>query len=449
MEQTAQTQSGNNNSASMAAMKLAGRNVCRALCISNKINDLTVVSARILDTDKVLEVVADMLKFDKPSLAAKYSEFVRSRLSVHSKERMRVLVDQGRVFTDSVSCSREAIVNQKHVMQILVAERFLKEAYEYDIQNNTGHKAVDSAKAVILNMFSPEFLVNFVFDDADHPPYVDARFKEDIESIAFDPRYSFVSRNRIFELAAKKYMAEFDEKKLFFQKSKSETFSEIRREVYSKRFNTYEIGAEKYDVEQSITRPDPTFDKSLFTKMFLRMPTARRPRCFVNLRAVNLDALTCTDRHELIAKKRVADIERKSKHAFIIDMHRSLYANARLLNAKDISEEKYLFICETRMYRKLWPTCSDKIVYKNSKIYLPDGSVAYVQQVERPYETLHRVNAFYAAMFGFKPELDLVRGASETYGKDKLENTIRAVYTDEGNAMYRQFLISAKLQGNI
>jgi hypothetical protein len=111
----------------------------------------------------------------------------------------------------------------------------------------------------------------------------------------------------------------------------------------------------------------------------------------------------------------------------------------RIKQGQGIDTNRQFFNFEANMYRKLW-NIDKPIVYRNGKLIFPDGAIAAVENGKLPFETLHKINAIYAALFGFGPD-DISNPT------DWLYNSIRAAYTDEGNAMYRMAMIEARLKG--
>lgn len=414
--------------------KLAGNSVRRAICQENGMDDLKAVSIKFGGRNTIVQLVSDIMGYNKSNTVDKFKKTAEKLVTVKSNVVIRHQIDNAKVFVESIVKSKDSRNCQRYLVDYLMAERYFKEAYDYDVLHHVNAKksSVEKAKAVIRDMYSLNFLSGFFFDGP--CPKLDQHLKEQLCSRAFDPLYSCTTEEKTMELMQKKYLKEFSSRKEAYISDATDTERFFRAENMRRRLDATNKPAVRAAEEKAIQNSaNPAMNVDLYRSMFIQLPTERRKRRFRNLKHMNSDILTC-HKKELNYKQQYANIEYKTKHSFIQDCYTD-----KLGQAKGIDTNRQYFNFEANMYRKLWDI--DKpIVYKQGKLYFPDGAIAAVEKGRPPFETLHKINAIYAALFGFGPD-DISNPT------DWLFNSIRAAYTDEGVALYRMAMVEARLKG--
>ena len=417
--------------------KLAGNSVRRAICQENGFDDIKTVSIKFSGREPMIKFVGDVMRCSKGNVVATHKQRANDMLFATSSQPMNHEIDKGQVFTESVVKSKDARICQRQLVNYLMAETYFIHAFEYDKKYGSEDKysAVDKAKAKLREMFSLNFLSGFIFDKAKCPVF-DQTLKDQLSERAFDPLYSCTNKDVTDKLVRDKYKKDFCSEESIFSNSPEA----IDRYFNVQKFKEQIDGSVNEAVDESfakaVTRSaNPASAVDLYRDAFLKMPTAPRRRKFINLKNRNSDIITCPMR-KLGQKKQYADIEYKTKHDFIMDCYKD-----RLPENSNIEEARHYFNYEASMYRKI-VRLDSSVAYKQGKLYFPDGAVAAIPSDMKPYEILHKINAIYAALFGFTGE-DI---ANPT---DWLYNSIRSAYTDEGVALYRQAMIEARMRERI
>lgn len=414
--------------------KLAGNSVRRAICQENGMDDLKLISIKFKGKTQLTKLVNDIMGYTKSNAIEKFKPTAAPLFTVNSSVTIRHAVDKDKVFVESILKSKDARNCQKHLIDYLMAEKYFNEAYDYDKlhHNNSKVSAVEKAKAVIREVYSLNFLSGFFFDEA--CPKLDQQLKEQLCLRAFDPLYSCTTEDKTIELMQKKYLAEFSSRKEAYVSDSTDTERYFKAENIRRQLSATDKPAVRAAEERAIQNSaNPATHVDLYRAAFIQLPTEKRKRKFINLKHYHSDIITCR-KQDISFKKQYAEIEFKTKHDYIMDS----YAD-RIKQGQNIDTNRQFFNFEANMYRKLW-NIEKPIVYKQGKLYFPDGAIAAVENGQMPFETLHRINAIYAALFGFGPD-DISNPT------DWLYNSIRAAYTDEGNAMYRLAMIDARLRG--
>ena len=417
--------------------KLAGNNVRRALCQENGFSDIQIVSVRFRSKNEIANLVRDIMAYSKMDAVNHFKEIAGVLLSVSCSQKINHVIDFGRIFVESVLKSKDARNCQKQLVDYLMVEIYFSEAYEYDKNHgmNGKYTAVDKAKAKVRELYSLNFLSGFIFEDA-KCPIMDLTLKDQLAHRAFNPIYSCTNLEMTNELVRKKYKNDFS----VFKSDFTGNFDQIDR-----YFNVYEFKKQMDNPINAVVdnfcnkalshSVNPINDMDFFRSFFVKLPTAKRNRKFVNLKNRNSDIITCPLR-KLSQKKQYNDIEYRTKRNFIFDCYKD-----RLPKVSNIEESRHYFNYEAAMYRKLM-RMESAIAYRQGRLHLPDGSIVAVPLNMQPYEVLHKINIVYAAFFGFT-------GEDVANPTDWLYNAIRAAYTDEGVALYRQHIIDIRLKSHI
>ena len=335
----------------------------------------------------------------------------------------------GELFVKSVVKSRDARVCQKQLIDIMAAEKYMQEAYYYDVQNpvkRLSDKALEYAKNVLFRSYSANFFNNYEFNGT---PRMTEKARMSLESIAFDERYSFGKPEIVKKMAEKKYNDDylsrndyFLSKPVDFASSDYQSDEEYRRGLKSQRDRQF--------TAESLMISD------LYKGTFAKLSKHKGVRKFVNLRARNRDIEDCPHRN-LVIKRQFATIDAMTMHRYIYDS----YSERKPPNTTGVEQQVYFFKQELSMYRDIWGNSQLKVIYKNGELIFDDGTVVKVDRNITPHECLHRVNAAYGALFGF--------GAEDERATDWLFNSLRQSYTTEGVAEYRLAMIDARLKGKL
>lgn len=420
----------------LVTAKQAGNNVRRVICLENGFPEITAISVRYKGKDKLVDLVDHIMRYTRSDAVPRYEKQAMSMLTVASKSEIKHSVDVGSTFVESVLRSKDARNCQKQLVDYMMAEFYLREAFDYDKAHNTTgrNSAVEKAKLVLTQMYSLNFISNFIFDG--EQPVLDANLKEQLLDRAFDPLYSCTTFDKMTELANKKYIRDFTSRKDFFSHTEAEVAQELHREAIESRIDHVDPPAIKERIGKVINRhPKPSFGKDLYRSLFVKPSTMKRRRKFINLQQRHADILECS-KARLAYKKQYASIDYGTKHNYINNYYAEDYREG-----PNNSKERYYFARENQMYGFIWNT-SAVVTYKGGRLYFPDGAVSIVEDGMEPYEMLHRINAIYAALLGFTAD-----DIGDT--KDWMFNSVRSAYTDEGNAFFRLKMIEAREQGRM
>ncbi len=424
----------------LTVAKLAGNNVRRAISSANGMSDISFIIVKISGRKYIADLTGNIMAYKGKNAVGSYRAEANSVIKTETNGIvLNHLIDNGKAFVESVIHSREARSCQRMLIDYLMAERYLHEAYDFDIMHNDNKmSAVKKAKMILENKYSLSFLSGFFFDEA--CPKLDAQLKENLSNRAFDLKYSCATADSTIKLAQDKYLQDFS--------SRNDDFltpiDEIKRRFKAENISRRVTGQTDTTVDKSMAKAvncsvKPASYVDLYKSAFVRLPTRKRKRAFRNLKWVNKDLFLCRYR-TLDDKNRYANIEMETKHSFIMNYYKRLFEKQK---GSDMDEKRFLYNCECKMYRHIWHT-QEKISYTQGFLYFPDGAVAKVDfdKKETAYEVLHRINCIYAALFGFTPD-------DKTNPTDWMYDSIRSAYTDEGIAMYRKAMIKARRQGRI
>ena len=424
----------------LAIAKMAGNNLRRSICRENGQTDTRSIAVKFKDKNELTDLVDEVMKATKPDTSNVFNRRVAQQLIIKARVRILHEIDNGSVFTESVLKSKDARICQKKLIDYMMAERYFKEAFEYDaVHPGMSPSAMDKAKQIIEGMYSINFLSNFYFPIG-KPPFMDEGLRERLMDRAFDPMYSFSNEEKLSDMMQKKYLKDLSSKKEYFSAEESsmrKTFALDSFMQKLRRTKTAELEKRERDIAahslNPITKPD------LYHEVFQKMPVQKRKRRFLDIKSRNKDILLCPKR-QLSDKWNFSDSDCKVKNDFIhkcyMDMLES--ESTGTPSEKDIS--RYLFKKEAEMYRNL-RSIEGAVSYKKGCIYLPDGSISVPVKDMEPHELLHKINTIYAALFGFSGE--------DVKDSDWLYNAIRASYTDEGVALYRLSMIQARKEGRM
>lgn len=413
--------------------RLACNNVKTEICKINGLQDESLVQIRIRHKDRLVSFVEQVIQ-NPTNAVALYSDKITPLLSVTVKTQLAHTLTASVVFIESIIKSRDARVCQKRLIDYAMAEMYMVEAYNYDMKhpyNQVADSAIEKAKEVIVKLYSINFLSNFSFDGG--IPRFDDEMRESLQKQAFDPRYSFTTKEANEKLIHKKYVSEFGGRKDYFLMDAAE-----RKQAF-KIDSIKGVGKSSKSALDFLNKPDPSVDDTtmlteLYKGSFANLPLQNRRRKFVNLKVRNRDILLCPKRN-LATKRQYANIESLTKRHYIYDF----YDDQMPVEAVDTAD--YYYRQELHMYQYMWNTAG--IIHnKNGKLYFPDGTSMQIPKSMEAYEFLHKINTVYAALFGFSP--DDMKG-----GKNWLYDSIRRAYTDEGTADYRLAMIDARLRGKI
>lgn len=416
--------------------KQAGNNIRRAVCVENGFPDISAVSVKFHGKDQLVELVDNIMRYSKADAVMRYEGSANKLLDVKSRDAILHKIAIGTTFVESILHSKDARNCQKQLIDYMMAEIYLKEAFQYDKEHHLSGKdsATERAKMILMNLYSLNFISNFIFDG--NIPVLSSNMKEQLMDRAFDPMYACTTLEKITALADKKYIRDFTSRKDFFSADTATVQQEMHRRVMESRIDRVDPPVIKQRRHRVMNRhPRPSFGKDLYQNLFVKLPTQKRRRKFLNLQQRHADILEC-GRSALAYKKQYATIDYGTKHNYINSYYADDYRDDQ-----GMDKSKYYFVRENQMYGYIWNTGSP-VTYKNHMLYFPDGAVAEVAQDTEPYEVLHLINAVYAALFGFSAE-DI------TDVKDWMFNSVRSAYTDEGNAYFRMQMIAAREQGRM
>ena len=415
-------------------VSLACRNAKAFVCKAEGIDFNTeAVRVGVHNMDDVVNIVERIMK-DPTNADVLYTDRVAAELVIVAPFEFTQKSIASKVCIDSIIRSRNARLCQKQLVDAMMIEMYMKEAYEYD--KSHPHKAhtdsaVMAAKDVVMKLFSQSTLVNFVFDEG--APHLEPFIKSELEKQAFDPRYAVTTRERNAESVKRKYASEFSQRREFFMQTQSA------------QANFLKIEAEREELKRrtisSMQNPKMPVDVILMTELykgaFANLPMQNRRRKFVNLKLRNRDIIMSPPRY-LAEKRQYAALEAMTKYSYIMGYYQKREPRvSRSERDKDI----YYFNQEADMYRYIWGQNSN-VTYTNGALQFDDGTRIDILAGDKPFETLHKVNTMYASLFGFTP--DDMKG-----GKDWLYDSVRRAYTDEGVASYRLALIDAKEKGKV
>lgn len=426
----------------LAIAKLAGNNVRRSICAENGYTDTKNVAIKFKDKAALTETIDEIMRTNKADTTGIFSKKAAQQLIIKTRTKIIHEVDNGRIFTESVLKSKDSRNCQKMLIDYLIAERYFKEAFDYDKANPSKSRstAMNKAKKIITDMFSINFVSNFYFPK-NKAPFLDEGLRDQLYNRAFDPMYSFTNEDKLMAMMQKKYLKDLSSKKNYFSADESTMKKTFALDSFMSRLRrpkSEEVEKRTQEVAANAVRPMISVD--LYQEVFQRMPQKKRKRRFINVKMRHKDIITCSKK-ELSSKRQFADIERMTKNNFIHDCYMDMVRNEyeEVPSEKELS--RYFFKKEAEMYRKLWDI-EGSVSYKNGCIYFPDGSISVLVRNMEPHEMLHKINCIYAALFGFTGE-DVSNPSNWFY------NVIRSSYTDEGNALYRLSMIEAREVGRL
>lgn len=401
--------------------KLACDNVRAAICTANRLSDKSIVQVRVSDKQRLAECVADVMR-DPSNGKIRCETAIHDILRVSTTSPLpKSVKNWDKIFVDSVVRSRNARVCQKYLVDLLSAEMYFKDAYEYDKSRPYG-KAVPAAKDVITQMYSRDFLKNFDFSAE---PCVSKAIRTSLEKQVFDVRYSVADSSTNELIVKKQYAKVFGSRQDFFI-VKPMTRVSAKAET---RKNTMPA------VKQTKADIDAMLINELYKTSSATILSQNKIRRFVNLQLRNKDIFVCPVR-SLPAKRQYAVVDAMTKHEYI----RSYYEDefAKLPWRERSNKFDYYFEQELYMYRYMWGDDTLNIEIGSGFLSFSDGRRMSIPAGFMPYEFLHEINITYGAMFGFGP-------ADVHGGKNWLYDSIRQAYTDEGMAEYRLALIDKRM----
>ena len=403
-------------------VKLACRNVRAAVCQENGITEKEQVQVKIRDREGLVRIVAAIMQ-SPDSAETIYASRVEKRVVVLTEASLLHPVDTTTVFIQSILKSRSARICQRQLINYLMAERYLDAAWDYDQQHPSQKTALNSAKDVITEKYSLNFLGGFVFEDR---PRIEPHILRGLKAQAFDTRYFLVTEEQNDKMVDRKYASEFGIRNDVFIVSAPVSFS-------VNTVKSVQDASQKSMMDVFIKRvkkSETDIITQLYSTSFADMPLQKRRRRFVNLASKNRDVELCPEKN-LAVKRQFAQIEATTKHTYIMN-----YFNDHITSSDD--RRVYYFDQEAWMYKYIWQV-EGNIYSQGGNIYLPDGKALEIPDSMTDYEFFHRVNTVYAALFGFN-ESDVVGG------NNWLIDSIRKAYTDEGNALYRLTIIDKRLE---
>lgn len=394
---------------------LACRNLSNQLSKMNGFLNFNHIRVHVVDEGKLYEAIWAICRGEPAEM---HRQEIDSTVAIHSRKPLTHTVDKASTLMRSIEASVEARSCQKKLVTLFAAEEYLRVAYDYDCSNG-GTKAQQAAFNILTEMFSPRFMKNFILKGR---PQVDPVVKSRLYDKAFDRRYAFSNEMDIRTMAHDRYLSKYFSRDDFFLKPK-------RRGLF------------QYKTEAVTLLPRPMEDEidiKLFRKLnvmeYADMPLHHKQRKVVNLNARCRDIFECPVR-VLPSKAKYLQIELKTKHSYIM----SYYNNGLRVGMNRKETAEYYLRKEAEMYQSIWHT--DESVYCDGEtITLHTGIDIPIPEGQAPYEVLHRVNAVYAALFGFTPD-DVETGMKWS------DKSVRKAYTDEGMANYRFAVTGARMSG--
>ena len=402
----------------------------RALAnIQSEMGRLNVVVSRnidvkVSDVDAVLDIIRNITKHPASALrdySKQVDKYIVVQVLEHGMPKQQDIHRRtaGAVFVESILRSVSARSAQLRLVGLFAAERFLHDAYSYDMRNQvTGsNTAMEQAKKSLLKILRPGSIVDFDFTQAG--PVINSSVRNALENVAYDSRFSFMDRDTVQRISIKKYETVFvPEEKLFGHVVQGGPV--LSSAVLPSSVQSSEVTASLLGLDH------------MYRGMFASLPVTGRRRRLVNLRSRNNDIMIAPV-SSLHTKRQFARIEMMSKHSFIMD-----YYNDQMPDGLDGSGmAQYFFRQEDAMYRRIWGH-QKSVHYSQGALHFPDGTVMHVPKNLTPHEFFHKVNTVYAALFGFT-------GTDTSGGSEWLYDSVRKAYTDEGQAGYRLELIDSVL----
>ena len=409
-------------------VSLACSNVKTEICNLNMFKG-DEVTVQIRGKDNMVDL-ADKISKNPSDAIAKHSKDADKLLVIRSTEPTIKMLTAGRIFVESVLSSRSSRVAQRRLVQYGAVEKFLGEAYVYDSkhQSQAGvNSAMSKAKNIVTKKCSLAVLGSFDFDRG--RPVLDSTIKKELEQSAFNARFAFLTKEKLAEMIEKKYKEDFAG--LTSEFSAAKPVSPIESMKVDKAINV-----KKQPPVQSKETPITSHTlllNELWNKKFADLPLLNKRRKFVNLSVRHNDVFVAP-KPVLIRFRQASVVESMTKHQFIMDY----YLDAKPADFEEPDVARYLFRQENNMYKYMWGE-NKGVRCNNGRLYFPDGTNMLVPSDMTPHEFFHRVNAIYAALFGFNKED--VKG-----GNDWLYDAVREAYTDEGMAEYRLEVINNRLK---
>lgn len=416
------------NRCSRVAAK-ACANVKIELAKRNAMQNPDSIRIKTRNKDVLMQYVSELMSLPQRNNIAVYASRIQNMLLfITSDARLKDTSVAGMVFVDSVFRSKDARTCQKYLVDLMAAERYFQEAYDYDKQHPyklLADSALEQSRQIVARKYSKAFLNYFDFSSRPRLHSSDESVNRKFESFkqqAFDSRYSLSSEEGNKDIVNKKYQIEYVSRNDFFITKK----------------DPENIVRDRQIPLQSLAITE------LYNATFAVIPGTGTMRKFVDLRYANRDIELCP-MHNLAMKKQRADIESKTMHRFIYDNYTDEIP--KNFNTADI--ERYYFQRELDMYRLMW---GENVIvkYENSALIFPDGRRVEFDSSIPPGECLHQVNAAYGALFGYTKEDMPKKSKDDKKAKSSwLENSIRQAYTAEGTAIYRLAMIEARRDGRL
>ncbi len=412
-------------------IKLACNNVKTEICKLNLFKE-SQVQVKIRAKDTLVVLTERIVKHSKNAITL-YSKKADKFLVIRCSEPTIHMATASEIFVESIVKSRDARVAQKRLVELGAAEHFLHDAYVYDTKHPVSDKkflAIEKAKDIVAAVYSLNILGSFDFTAIG--PKINDKVKETLEEMAYNPKFSFLTKEQVDRLTENKYVSEFKKQLSVFEKKDT---AAVENTVKMDKVRKVVKQARVHSKETPITSKTLLLT-DLYRGAFAELPLSNRRRKFINLKVRNNDILIAP-KSALPTKRQFASIESMTKHNYIMDF----YADQMPVDMDPSNNAQYLFRQENKMYKYMWGVVQS-VHYQQGRLVFPDGTNMVVPKDEAPHEFFHKVNTTYAALFGFTRE-------DERGGKEWLYDAIRKAYTDEGTADYRLAMIEARLTGKL
>lgn len=417
-------------------IKLGLLNVKEEMTKLNMFNE-GELQVKIRGKETLVKYVEDIVK-DRKNAMVNYKDKIDKLIITRSDKPQIRSSSASAIFIESVLKSRDARVAQKQLIDFTLAEQYLQEAWNFDNKHpgaKIGDSAIEKAREVIARTYSLNFLSNFVTNAG--KPHLDNAIRDQLMKKAFDKKYSFATPESNKHVVHKRYQAEFVPKHTLFTLKSEARNNALKIDAVRTSSNTQAAKRSPFHaVKETQVTSETLMLTELYKGTFASLPFTNKRRKFVNLKLRSNDILVCPFKN-LTIKRQYSDIESMTKQTYIYDFYRDQMPN----NLDEADAAQYYFRQENHMYQYMWGT-KNSAHYQAGHLYFPDGTNVVVPVEYKPYEFFHKVNATYAALFGFGPQD--IRG-----GKYWLYDTIRKAYTDEGTADYRLAMIDARFMGRI
>ena len=411
-------------------VKFGCENVRAEICRINFFNG-DEVTVKVRGTESLVALAEKIAKHPQTAVAV-YSDEVDKRLVVRSTEPTVKMKSASGIFIESVISSQKARDASLKLVDLHASLKFLHDGYVYDVKFPPAagvDGALEKAKAYISGTHSLSFLS--MFDFLPTGPAINEVVAKELELTACNERFSHTTMADIERVAVNKYTELFASRTSLFSQTDNNVKNAVKLETVKKKMNTVKMHSKVTPITSKTISLDVLFSGTLS-----EIPLNGKKRILTNLKS-RQNAVLIMPEYILPSKRQRAKIEYMSNHKYIMDY----YADTIKKAGNTMSVAQHLFREENRMYKFMWGSVQS-VHFERGRLIFPDGSNIIVPKGQAPHEFFHKVNAVYAALFGYT-------SADARSGDDWVYNSIRKAYTEEGMADYVLALIDARMSGKL